>query len=404
MKFDPPLSLIRSQEPPLRLENSEELDATLTNERKFLSDLGKAAQGDQSTDGSLDETVRQAIAVIDRYRGQLHQLSSQQTASTPQYIDLLRRYQAECPGITPDGVAATFLRLLSHESPAEAARAAACFYEVPFNPGGHGRAMAWLRAGALAEMLRRSWTGGESLERMNVAWENFSSKWEQRFGERAGSLDLQLGQMKASTEAISGAVASQDARSAELVHRYTERFDTAVDEGKAEIKAIAETYKTELALQAPTTYWAEKQRNHWFVSVGWAIAFAGGIGTTYWAIWEVWYQTIHAALIQVKGTAPLALPYAYYLPTLAVFFLCVWVLRIFSRQLLSNLSLSSDAGERVAMVKTFLSLMQMPEHVKEPDRVIILSALFRSTSTQPEDATPPNWFDMIMQRLGPKAD
>ena len=76
-------------------------------------------------------------------------------------------------------------------------------------------------------------------------------------------------------------------------------------------------------------------------------------------------------------------------------------MRIISRQLLVNFSFASDAGERVAMVKTFLALMQKPEHVSENDRVLILSALFRPSTKSDDDAAPPNWFDLLMNRVKP---
>jgi hypothetical protein len=88
---------------------------------------------------------------------------------------------------------------------------------------------------------------------------------------------------------------------------------------------------------------------------------------------------------------------------LAVAFLAVWVLRIISRQLLTHFVMASDAGERVAMIKTFLALMQLPEHVKEEDRILILSSLFRPSAKTEDAATPPNWFDLLMQRVKPGA-
>jgi hypothetical protein len=53
------------------------------------------------------------------------------------------------------------------------------------------------------------------------------------------------------------------------------------------------------------------------------------------------------------------------------------------------------------MVMTFLALMQKPDHVRETDRVLILSALFRPATRTEEDGAPPNWFDLVMQRIKP---
>ncbi len=97
--------------------------------------------------------------------------------------------------------------------------------------------------------------------------------------------------------------------------------------------------------------------------------------------------------------------YEMVLPFALAAFPLIWVSRILSRRMLTNIALEEDAGERVAMAQTFLALMEDGDKVKEADRILILASLFRpSAKGDGDDATPPNWFDALMQRIGPKKD
>ena len=55
----------------------------------------------------------------------------------------------------------------------------------------------------------------------------------------------------------------------------------------------------------------------------------------------------------------------------------VWALRLVVRMFLSHLHLLTDAGERVVMVQTYLSLMEGEHLTSKEDRQLILQALFR---------------------------
>lgn len=180
----------------------------------------------------------------------------------------------------------------------------------------------------------------------------------------------------------------------------------AVDDGAKQIDAFRKTYNAELALRAPNTYWMEKRKGHRKAAAAFSATFIVLAGCSIAILFLIWQSTVAPHLMlppdgqQVSQSTP-APSYGVFLPTIAVAFLCVWILRIVSRQLLVHLGLASDAGERMAMVQTFLALMQLPEHVKDDDRILILSALFRPSARSDDDATPPNWFDLLMQRLKP---
>ena len=58
----------------------------------------------------------------------------------------------------------------------------------------------------------------------------------------------------------------------------------------------------------------------------------------------------------------------------------VWGVRLFVRMFLSHLHLSTDAAERVVMVRTYLSLLEGDRLTSKEDRQLILQALFRPAS------------------------
>ena len=184
---------------------------------------------------------------------------------------------------------------------------------------------------------------------------------------------------------------------------YKELSEKDLEDGRANITAIGRTYREELTLQAPTTYWQKKQTGHRWAAAGWALAFVVLAACAALSVGLVWYWTVVRGFPGMPVPTGASLPYGEFIPTAGTVFLSIWVLRIVSRQLLAQFALSSDAGDRVAMVKTFLALMQSPEHVKEDDRILILSALFRPPSKSDDDGAPPNWFDLLITRLNTKS-
>jgi hypothetical protein len=160
------------------------------------------------------------------------------------------------------------------------------------------------------------------------------------------------------------------------------------------IKDIENRYRNELALLIPVTYWQKKYEDHKESGIIWGSIIVLGV-----AIFLI-FSYVNANFIRdfilprddVNPAAGIAV-------LVAGLFFVVWVLRLIARQIVTNVSLMHDAAERKTMTETFLALMDEHGHVTEQDRVLILHALFRpSTTGQSEDAAPPHWFDMLMER------
>jgi Family of unknown function (DUF6161) len=67
---------------------------------------------------------------------------------------------------------------------------------------------------------------------------------------------------------------------------------------------------------------------------------------------------------------------------------------------LSHLHLSTDAAERVVMVKTYLSLLEGDHLSGDEDRQLILQALFRPASDGivKDEGLPPSAFEFLTRQ------
>lgn len=164
--------------------------------------------------------------------------------------------------------------------------------------------------------------------------------------------------------------------------------------------ALKKLYDTDLALRAPALYWTEKQRRHRVAAVSYGIVFAVFVATALILFVKFGIGILDAAA-QAAAQSNSIVPRLTEIAVPA--FLGVWVLRIIGRMLATHMQLLEEAGERTTMVKTFLALMKDEERgslVKDEDRILILSALFRHSSPSgTDDAPPASWFDLLMTRL-----
>lgn len=166
-------------------------------------------------------------------------------------------------------------------------------------------------------------------------------------------------------------------------------------------KAVADfksAYQAEIALKEPVSFWQDKANRHRTVSRYFGLASIGVGGA--FAV-AAWFQLPSLLAPKVQAAAKAATSAgdaaktaagatveavlngapSYFGIALAVLFstLALWLLRILVRGYLSEMHLKTDAEERVAMVKTYLALM---ESGKAPTDTLspVLTALFRPAS------------------------
>jgi len=166
--------------------------------------------------------------------------------------------------------------------------------------------------------------------------------------------------------------------------------------------AKIDVFNNHLALQAPSLYWEKKAKEHQKAATGFAKSFAAAlaIGLLGFSIGSL------PILAQLQGNATEKTIVGTLTPIIVFAFAAIWVLRILGRQLSRHIQLRDDARERQTMVLTFLALMNEKDAgrlVTDNDRILILHALFRPSSTHaPDDAPPAHWFDLLTSKIGDK--
>lgn len=156
--------------------------------------------------------------------------------------------------------------------------------------------------------------------------------------------------------------------------RRSNEFEVLTQAHREEMEKLRKKLLEDLALRAPVEYWRGKRKGHftwaWVTGVA---SFVGIGGAAFGLGWQ-----IHALL---NKTPVNTVPETWRLAVLAlVGVFTVWALRLVVRMFLSHLHLLTDAGERVVMVQTYLSLLEGDHLTSKEDRQLILQALFRPAS------------------------
>ena len=165
------------------------------------------------------------------------------------------------------------------------------------------------------------------------------------------------------------------------------RLREQLEDVKAKLALLENLYDEKLALRAPVTYWAKKEKRHCWAAVWWGLVFgvsllAAGAGLDY----------LFDRLLGGPGSIGLSSVAAFGVLTVPIF----WVLRVVSRNFLSNLHLRTDAAERVVMLKTYLSLLRKGQ-ISDKERELALVAIFRPSATGivADDAPPTNLAEIL---------
>ena len=184
-----------------------------------------------------------------------------------------------------------------------------------------------------------------------------------------------------------------------LHNEQTDTFDNeVVKKANESLAKLEDIFHKKLHLEAPVQYWTQKADTHRTFATYSAIAFTATACAFIWILYKI-YPSIEP-ILSVATKQPITAVVLIGIPA----FLMIWILRFIARLLLLNVTLNTDARERAAMTKTFLALMKDEDaKMESADRILILQALFRpSPISSGDDGAPPNWFDVLVNRLDPK--
>lgn len=197
------------------------------------------------------------------------------------------------------------------------------------------------------------------------------AKTEQLLAEKTEVYDALHRDYESLAESIRSTAATQASGFESEQGQRRSEFDQLKAAHEKAMEDLRRTFREELALRAPAGYWNTKRDGHlkwaWvtgvmsFIGIG---AAAAGLG---FQVHDLLVKTPSGSVPETWRLAVLAL--------IGVF--TVWALRLLVRMFLSHLHLLTDAGERVVMVQTYLSLLEGDHLTSKEDRQLILQALFR---------------------------
>jgi hypothetical protein len=205
---------------------------------------------------------------------------------------------------------------------------------------------------------------------------------------RTGKLDQQITRFDA-------VIGDKEQKGDAVVAKIGADASSAIEEAKQNVEAFRKSVSEALALRSPTLFWTRKKRGHQVFAGIAVVLFSLVAACGIWGVYQVWKITAEPHFSPGHD-----LSYTALVPTIGAALLGAWFLRLISRQMIAHFALSSDAAERVAMVKTFLALMEIPEHVKDEHRTLILAALFRSSTRPEDDAAPPTLMEAVAKLGG----
>ncbi|KAF0173854.1 MAG: hypothetical protein FD161_3722 [Limisphaerales bacterium] len=175
-------------------------------------------------------------------------------------------------------------------------------------------------------------------------------------------------------------------------------FDTMMKDADGDLARIKATYDRKLALHAPVLYWRAKSFRHGRAAtqIGrWTLsAVVASTALLMWVAYEFLVSPIHK---QPNWKPELGNFFAVVL----IGSVLVWLMRELVKLWLSEVHLRHDAQFRIALLRTYLSLLKGEKGIGDKDQSALVAALYRPTpdGVVKEDTTPASLLDFIAQRL-----
>lgn len=355
--------------------------------------------------GNHDQGIKQALEQLNQALSHIQQ-ASQYKDSNPQ------QYQSQLNG-TLDRVKDVFVqRKLPHSSSTLAKRIEAYRKEtndntcsflaavfVPPQQGHHYQPQdldSW--RGLIEGLIDRYNLGNAPVKSRKQAaeqsFEQLRGKAETLLGEKTLAYDELHRNYDSVAKDIAISADSQVTHFNTAQEKREADFQELVDEHKDEMEKLRKTFREEIALRAPADYWETKRKGHVLMS-----RILGGLTFVSIAGAAISLSLfIHDLLGKTpQGTTPESWKVAM-LVLIGLF--TVWGVRLLVRMFLSHLHLSTDAAERVVMVRTYLSLLEGDRLSGDEDRQLILQSLFRPASDGivKDEGLPPSVFEFLTRQ------
>lgn len=189
---------------------------------------------------------------------------------------------------------------------------------------------------------------------------------------------------------------SQETSYKKLVDDAVQGFQDTLDSHEEKLENLRRVFNEGMSLRAPVEYWQARATHHSNRTIvlgrtSFSMLAGLAIGLGFGAHW---------VLSVINDGKPEAWRVAV---VLLIGVLGVWASRLTIRMFLSHIHLSTDANERVTMVKTYLALIEDGKIPSDDDRKLILQCLFRPASDGivKDEGLPHPALD-VLTRLGGK--
>lgn len=179
-------------------------------------------------------------------------------------------------------------------------------------------------------------------------------------------------------------------------------FKSFLERSDAEKTATLAAFRDFMATQASVSYWTDKATKH-HQRVQWLARRAIFLGFSVVAILICLIIDIFGFYGQVGRDAPFWWQVG---AGVVVATFGIWFVRVIVQLIYSNVHLSSDAEERVAMIQTYLAMLKDQEMpLKEDHKLLVLQSLFRpaATGAVKDDGSPTTLFDFFASKIGGKS-
>lgn len=212
-----------------------------------------------------------------------------------------------------------------------------------------------------------------------------------------------LDEVRSSLKGQNDAISLQRASEAQAHAERNNQWDALKERLDSDWSALKRVYDEQLALLAPTQYWADRVTSHKAAATRFAISFGLLL-----SIFTILFASLAMPHLLEVSTKKDVSPMLALVPIATLAFAGVWVLKMLSRLLSENLQMMRDSKERETMIKTFLALMRDDKNgksiVNDNDRILILHSLFRPSSINAVDDAPPvHWFDILTNKVSGKS-
>jgi hypothetical protein len=289
-----------------------------------------------------------------------------------QIQERVKKYYCDGKTLLSTDPRAIYVAGLKDTDPAAATFALAYFLrlEIPY-PSHEG-----LRGAMLAWQFENGRT--DTIQPERKALEGLRDEWQRKFDSvKEGMLSETAENAKLKTEY------------ARFLAEHREATDKQLADQRTAWEATVQQLHEKFTTGAPVKHWNDRAKEH-------------SRGAKWWGFLSV--VSLLAVLISLRPyvtelhTIKDKPDYSYLAGLILIGALGVWFVRMVFKLFINQIHLHNDAKARVAMVKTYLSLMaERDAQIGKEDRHLVLTALFRPapTSTGKEPSLPAAAWDQV---------